>query len=174
MSYEVYEALMDGDIDTLEQLIKQGEDIFETTQYDKWTYLHRSLKTLIELTPETSIQYLIDQGLDVNAIDNFGYTPIIYATRQCNLAGVRLLLKYGAAAKINHRSHDHCDVLSMILECDSNQYLLTKELLSHGADPDVVFSGNRSFRESIEAHPSIEKRLKDLVKNHPQTTYLDR
>ncbi|KKC98559.1 ankyrin repeat domain-containing protein [Photobacterium halotolerans] len=160
MSYELYEAIVDGEIETAKDLIRKGEDIHHVTANDKWTYLHKAADT--DDTPPESIQFLIDQGLDVNAIDNYGYTPLIYAVRQRNVPAMRLLLENGAKETLEHRGKDSLSALRMAIKFMPLDYNVIKVLLEYGADPDAAAPNGNSVRQSLEITAGIDPAIKAL------------
>ncbi|NAW65205.1 hypothetical protein CAG70_06530 [Photobacterium halotolerans] len=161
MSYELYEAIVDGEIETAKDLIKKGEDIHHVTANDKWTYLHKAADT--DDTPPESIQFLIDQGLDVNAIDNYGYTPLIYAVRQRNVPAMRLLLENGARETLEHRGKDYQNALDVAFDSHPFEFNVVKVLLEHGADPDAAAPGGKSVREAMDIIAGIDPAIKALI-----------
>ncbi|MEL6117160.1 ankyrin repeat domain-containing protein [Photobacterium sp. SP02] len=161
MSDELYEAIVDGEIDTVKLLMEQGENIHHVTANDKWTYLHKAADT--EDTPPESIQFLIDQGLDVNAIDNYGYTPLIYAVRQRNVQVIRILLENGANEAIEHRGNDSQNALDMAFNSHPFEYNVVKILLEYGANPDSCAPGGKSVREAMDIIAGIDPVIKELI-----------
>ncbi|SIO95816.1 ankyrin repeat domain-containing protein [Vibrio spartinae] len=164
MSYELYEAIVDGEIETAKQLVANGEDIHHVTANDKWSYLHQVADT--KQTPPESFQYLIDQGLDVNAIDSYGYTPLIYAVRQRNVEGMWLLLENGADKLIEHRSERGVNALKMSLHEKPFVYDVIKLLLDFGADPDAKTEKGKSVRELVNLLDDMDPKIIELVSHY--------
>ncbi|MDO6709052.1 ankyrin repeat domain-containing protein [Photobacterium sp. 1_MG-2023] len=165
MALEILEALDDADIKELEILINAGFDIYEITPKEDWTYLHKALMTprADDQCPAESIQFLIEQGLDVNAIDSYGYTPLIYAVRQRNVPAMRLLLENGAKETLEHRGIDSLSALRMAIRGKPYQYDVVKVLLEHGADPDAAAPGGKSVREAMDIIAGIDPAIKALI-----------
>ncbi|KUI99547.1 MULTISPECIES: ankyrin repeat domain-containing protein [Vibrio] len=168
--YELYDAVLDGDINEVKALIDKGADIHEVTESEHWTYLHHVFMSpstkLEERTPLESIQYLIDQGLDVNAIDSYGYTPLIYAVRQQNIEGMRLLLENGADELIEHRASDDATPLNMVFDNKPYQYEVMKLLLDFGADPDAKTEKGKSVRELVSLLDDMDPKMIELVRHY--------
>ncbi|QUJ69549.1 ankyrin repeat domain-containing protein (plasmid) [Photobacterium sp. GJ3] len=163
MSFELFEALDEGDIAKAKQLISQGDDIHHITNDDQWTYLHQVLIGLGDKSPPESIQFLIAQGLDVNAIDSYGYTPLIYAVRQRNVPAMRLLLDNGAKETLEHRGIDSQNALDMAFDSHPFEFNVVKVLLEYGADPDAAAPGGKSVREAMDIIAGIDPAIKALI-----------
>ncbi len=167
MSYELFEALYEGNIEQVKGYLSQGEDIYKLTESEKWSYLHKILLEIVEKTPIESIQFLIDQGLDVNAIDSGGYTPLLYAVRQRNVEGVRLLLENGADKLIEHYTQDGINALRMSIKGKPYEYKVVKVLLDTGANPDTRFNKNaKSFREMVGLFDEMPNQIIELVSQY--------
>lgn len=160
-----YSAIVRGDIETVKESIANGTDIHRVTANDKWTYLHYAFKSVTRKTPPVSIQYLIDQGLDVNAIDSYGYTPLIYAVRQRNVEGMRLLLENGADQMIEHQDADGISALRMAFDRMPIPYEVVKVLLEYGANPDEKDDGC-SVRELIHKIAGVDPKIIELVSHY--------
>ncbi len=71
------------------------------------------------------VQWLIDQGFDVNAKDDKGYQPIHFASKRKNLSMVKLLLDNGA--DINAQTDSGGTILhDFIYDEEAREYLLSK------------------------------------------------
>ncbi len=166
MSYELFESLDEGDIDTAKKLISEGEDIYRITENDKWSYLHIILTEMVEKTPIESIRFLIDQGLDVNAIDSGGYTPLLYAVRQRNVEGIRLLLENGADKLIENENQDGVSALRMVFLNKPNNYDIVKLLLEFGASPDTKNKNGKTVRERLQVIINVDPKIYELFEQY--------
>ncbi|UTZ44776.1 ankyrin repeat domain-containing protein [Vibrio campbellii] len=166
MSYEeeLYDAILDGDISAAEEWISQGADIHEITPFEKWNYFHHALMSEDEKVSLVSLQFLLNQGLDVNAVDSYGYTPLIYAVRQQNLPAIKLLLENGAKKLINHRPEDGATPLKMVFGRKPYSAEIVKILLEAGADPDAKKEGGSSFRNSVAILADIPPEIPELLR----------
>ncbi|SJN59831.1 Ankyrin repeats (3 copies) [Vibrio ruber DSM 16370] len=168
--YKLFKALRNGQIQQAETLIKDGADIHRISESEKWSYLHKILMSTStdpeESPPIESVQYLIDQGLDVNAIDSYGYTPLIYAVRQRNVEGIRLLLENGADKLIEHRGIDSINALRMAFRGKPFVYDVVKLLLDFGADPDAKTEKGKSVRELVNLLDDMDPKIIELVSHY--------
>ncbi|PSX15188.1 ankyrin repeat domain-containing protein [Photobacterium kishitanii] len=160
MSYDLYEAIADGDLDKADQIISSGENIYFVTENDKWTYLHQIADT--DDVPVDSIRFLLEKGLDVNAIDSYGNTPLLYAVRQRNVEGIRLLLENGADKLIEHENLEGVSALRMGFDSMPLNYEVFDLLLQFGADPDVKKDGWKTARQMLTVIAGIPKSIQDL------------
>ena len=167
MSYEdeLYDAVLDGDISSVEEWISKGADIHEITPSEKWTYFHHALQPQREKAPLVSLQFLLDQELDVNAVDSYGYTPLIYAVRQRNIPAIKLLLDNGAEKLINHRPDDGSTPLKTVFDTKPYSPEMVKILLESGADPDAKIEGGSSFRNSVAILADMPPEIPELLAN---------
>lgn len=164
MSYDLYEAIADGDLDKAEQIISNGENIYFITANDKWTYLHQIADT--DDTPIESIQFLLDKGLDVNAIDSYGNTPLLYAVRQRNVKGIRLLLENGADKLIDHENFEGVSALRMGLNSMPLNYDVFDILLKYGANPDTKKEDGKTVRQMLLILAGIPNNIHILFTNY--------
>ncbi|MGI3041837.1 ankyrin repeat domain-containing protein [Shewanella algae] len=170
--YKLYKALRKGQLDIAQSFIQQGCNIHRVTENDKWTYLHQmfmSPSTRTEdRTPIETIQFLIEQGLDVNAVDSYGYTPLIYAVRQKNLPAIKLLLENGAEKLINHRPEDGATPLKMVFGSKPYSSEIVAVLLEAGADPDAKIESGSSFRNSVAVLADMPPEIPELLRSYPE------
>ncbi|MCA0951457.1 ankyrin repeat domain-containing protein [Shewanella chilikensis] len=163
--YKLYKALRKGQLDIAQSFIQQGCNIHRVTENDKWTYLHQLSDGD---TPPESIQFLIEQGLDVNAVDSYGYTPLIYAVRQKNLPAIKLLLENGAEKLINHRPEDGATPLKMVFDSKPYSSEIVAVLLEAGADPDAKIESGSSFRNSVAVLADMPPEIPELLRSYPE------
>ncbi|MEI8634069.1 ankyrin repeat domain-containing protein [Vibrio sp. PP-XX7] len=166
----MFKALRKGKLDEVKGFMSQGCDIHRITEGDKWSHLHSAFMSPSvapeKRTPLESIQFLIDQGLDVNAVDSYGNTPLLYAVRQRNVDGMRLLLANGADRMIDHRNLDGIDALKMAFDRKPTIYDVVKLLLNFGADPDAKQEVGCSVRELLQIMVGVDPEVKALIDQH--------
>ena len=164
--FKLYCALSDGQISVVKKYMDQGCDIHRITKTDRWTYLHNIFlsPSKSDISPVESIEFLIEQGLDVNAIDSYGYTPLMYAVRQQNTEGIQLLLQNGADELLEHHNNDGVRALRMALT--TKNYEINKLLLEHGADPDLKPQKGKTIREGLKVIAGIPPQIHELFSKY--------
>lgn len=166
MTYVIYDAILDGEVEVLKYELANGADFHHVTANDKWTYLHKAFKSFNEKSPVQSIQFLIEQGLDVNAIDSYGNTPLIYAVRQRNVEGIRLLLENGADKLIEHENNDGVSALRMTLIGKPYLYDVIEVLLEFGANPDAKNPKDKTVRGRLAVIADVDPEIHALFKKY--------
>ena len=164
MNYEeeLFDAVLDGDIKFAKDLINKGADINEVTPSEHWTYFHHIFKSIGEHAPLESIKFLLEKGLDVNAIDSYGNTPLLYAVRQRNAEGMRLLLENGADKLIEHENLEGVSALRMGFDSMPFNYEVFDLLLQFGANPDKKSTKGSTVREGLNILAGIPDNIKAL------------
>ncbi len=168
MNYEeeLFEAILDGDIATAKHLIEKGANIYEVTPLEHWTYFHHIFKPISEKASTESVRFLLELGLDVNAIDYGGYTPLLYAVRQRNVEGVRLLLENGADKLIEHENERGVSALRMGFDRMPLNYDVFKVLLEFNADPDAQNKNGKTVRELLYILAGVDPEIYELFEQY--------
>ena len=89
--YALWNAIQSNEIGIAEQLVAAGADLMDQSK-GRATLLHLAAGA----AATKSIKWLLDHGLDVNAKDCIGRTPLFDAIEKISLAAVKLLVEYGA------------------------------------------------------------------------------
>ncbi len=170
--YKFFKALRKGNLVSALELEKEGCNFYKVTETERWTYLHKllsSTSTQVEdRTPLDTLEFLIEHGLDVNAVDRYGYTPLIFAVRQQNLPAIKLLLVNGAEKRINHCPEDGSTSLKMVFKQKPYSPEIVKTLLEAGADPDEKEEGGCSFRYLVSILADMPPEIPELLKLYPE------
>ena len=157
-------ANSDGDIAFLRKvfLVEKKADILRVTKDAWWNYLHRSLNVpSISQPPPETVQFYVDHGVDINAQDGSGATPLHYAVCGNNTAVVKILLEAGADPNIADREgvtpFDNSFAKSRL------DFEMIEALLQHGANPNKTPSGRTrmaALKFALEnLIPTEEKRM---------------
>lgn len=131
-------AIFSGDLEKLRALKEAGGDEFvkQRSVKEGWNHLHMALLAIADddLTPIAAIKYLLEIGVDVNAADCYGNTPLHYAARAKYVEAMELLLDYGAAKDVPNI--DTVTPLRQTLLSLPFSHAATELLLARGATPD--------------------------------------
>ncbi|WP_107736993.1 ankyrin repeat domain-containing protein [Neisseria subflava] len=135
---KIVESNFNNDLQLLRKIFLENKlsDIKKVTSLDKWNYLHRILcysEPKVEL-----IQFYIDNGVDVDAQDIYGMTPLHYALRSKNAEAAIALLKAGANPNLPNQDGliplsmigyipERLDVLELMLQKGANVHYLVNE-----------------------------------------------
>lgn len=86
-------AIKEGDVAKVVELLKGNyEQINLPLGESGWTPLHRA----VLYSHQKLVRVLIEQGADVNLVDNYGWAPLHYAAMNGNSDALSFLLAYGA------------------------------------------------------------------------------
>ena len=135
---KIVESNFNNDLQLLRKIFLENKlaDIKKITSLDKWNYLHR---ILCYSEPKAElIQFYIDNGVDVNAQDIHGMTPLHYALRSKNAEAAIALLKAGANPNLPNQDGliplsmigyipERLDVLELMLQKGANVHYLVNE-----------------------------------------------
>ncbi|KAI0523222.1 hypothetical protein KFK09_005616 [Dendrobium nobile] len=125
LALKVNNAASHGDLHHLKGLIRAGADP-KKTDYDGRSALHIAASR----GHEDIALFLIQEGVDVNAIDKYGSTPLLEAIKCKHDLMVTLLINKGAILGLNDAGNQLCEAVS---RGDSG---FLKRVLSCGADPN--------------------------------------
>ena len=140
MGIKILDAMDSGDLTLLEELFQNKErNIMEVTPVECWNWLHKALLGFESNKPSSDvINYLINKGIDINAQDIYGMTPLHYALRSKNAEAAIALLKAGANPNLPNQDGliplsmigyipERLDVLELMLQKGANVYYLVNE-----------------------------------------------
>lgn len=160
MSREILRAILKDDREKFDILIIQNAGINEVTEQEKWNYLHRALMLPTMQPSVEMIQHLIDCGINVDAIDVYGNSPLHYACRLKNSKIIKVLL--GANIEKNTVNKDGVSPLREALLTKPFDYESIKLLLESGADVYQKIDGGASVKEFAFIVLYEDKELLDL------------
>ena len=166
---QVLKANRQGDIETLKVIFAQYLDVHYIDTNSKFTRLHIAIESE---TPIETLQFYLDQGLDVNAQDWYNNTALHYALEKKNAECALFLLQAGANPNIPNKGN--------IIPMGMTGYLperedVVHELLKHGGDVfhDQTSPGKKAGKIfealtiSSKTQPWKKKVLDIILQYHP-------
>lgn len=94
------------------------------------------------------IDYLYQQGANVNIADKDGVTPLMLATQLSFVEGVEKLIAHGARVDVTNNSGE----TPLMYAVHARNTELMRVLLEAGADPDRYDNSGRSARDYARLH----------------------
>jgi len=91
-------AVLSGKKDVVELLIKNGANVNPRTKRAERNSLHNA----IEINYEQIGKILIVNGIDLNAVDNNGNTPLHYAAKSNRIWAIKLLVTHKAFLQVKN------------------------------------------------------------------------
>ena len=153
------EFLYEGKIDEAEALFQEsGKSPLDITPKENWTWLHKILSGF-EYVPRVTIQYFLNKGVEVNAQDGYGMTPLHYAMRSKNPDAALVLLEAGADPNIPNI--DNIIPLAMIGSTPTRLDVLEK-MLQNGGDVHYLNADNEkgivdTLKENMSHREDFQK-----------------
>lgn len=136
----------DGNILFLEEMERTGKfDPLYTTPSEHWNFLHRININSYSPAPLPSVYFYLERGVEVNAQDCYGMTPLHYAMRAENGDAALALLEAGANPNIPNQ--DNVIPLDMMGAMPHRLDVL-KKMLENGGD--VHYKNGNSGMELLE------------------------
>ena len=147
VSQETSQAIFSGDVEKLRALRETGGEEFarQRTEKEAWNLLHMALLAPKDRTPIVAIEYLLQLGVEANAQDCYGNTPLNYAARAKYVEAMRLLLDRGAS--IDLANNDGVTPLRQTLLSKPYFVAATELLLARGANPEAKMKHGKTVRE---------------------------
>ena len=96
---ELYDAIVKGSLTEVEKLIDAGVDINYKYKKDKNKSEYTALHYAVKYREFDIAELLIEKGANVNAVDIYGWHPLLYAVNDENFELAELLLQNGADLK---------------------------------------------------------------------------
>ena len=116
----------------LKEMSATGEfDPLYITDPEKWNYLHRINRNAHKPAPLPTVIFYLDKGVEINAQDGYGMTPLHYAMQAKNGDAALALLDAGANPNIPNR--DNVIPLGMMGAMPHRLDVL-KKMLENGGD----------------------------------------
>lgn len=157
MNEDAIRLVLKGDYSKFQERLREGVDAQEVTQNDRWNLLHAALLPLTRQPPPEFVKQLIDLGVDYNAKDRYGNTPLHYAARARNVAAVERLLDAGA--EIDPINKDSLTPLRLALTSKPAHLPTVEMLLARGANMNQKTQGGITVRDYMNGishdHPAL-------------------
>lgn len=141
----IVQSILRGDIGKLDALVAQGFDVHAVSEGDQWNLLHHALVSVSIAPVPEMIRRLIDHGVDVNARDRYGNTPLHYAARWKKPELIEMLLNAGA--EVDPVNRDGLTPLRLMLTSKPYNLDAVATFLAHGANPEQRAAGGISVRD---------------------------
>jgi hypothetical protein len=136
-------------------------DVKNNTLFGKetsgWSILHYLINTNRKKEVHKFLSAVADCGVDVDAVDNLGYTALHLACMKGRHHFVALLLQKGA--NVNKLSNTRETPLH--LACENDHFRIVKLLLKSGADPDYA-NYRRLIPEELTQNEEILKLIQQF------------
>lgn len=141
---KIAEAEYEGNLKYLQEMIDKGFlDPLEVTPNDQWNYLHTA--NIWRPCPLATIHFYLEKGVEVNAQDCYGMTPLHYALRAQNADAAIALLEAGADPNIPNI--DNLRPLSMVGYTKDRLDVL-ELMLKNGGNVHNIINDNETVLES--------------------------
>jgi ankyrin repeat protein len=163
MTRAVLRAILKDDFDGLDELINGGIDIYEVTEVERWTYVHRALISIAMPPSAAMVRRLIDVGVDVNAVDSYGNTALSYAVKLKDSAVVGALLDAGVDPQ--HVNDEGLTPLRIALSTRPVHQDSVKLLLDRGVDIDRGDASGLSDRQYVAMTAHDDPDLRSLFES---------
>lgn len=141
----IMQSILRGNIGRLDLLLQQEADFNAVTESDEWNLLHRALVFPSRPPAPELIRRLIERGVNVNARDSYGNTPLHYAARSKKPELIDVLLRSGA--EIDPVNRDGLTPLRLMLLSKPVNLQSVELFLSRGANPNQKKEGGITVRE---------------------------
>lgn len=128
---ELYSAIAEGSFSDVEKIIETGVDINYKYKNDRNESEHTALHYAVKYREFDIAKLLIEKGADVNAINIYGWHPLLHAVNDSNFALTELLLQNGADIK-----HENPETGSSCIHyaIGNDDLKIVKLLLKYGAN----------------------------------------
>ena len=157
--FQFLKALKDGDGDSLVKLLQDHSTTLVNSQ--DLTTGESGLHVLVRKRNATWMQFLIQQGANVNIEDKKGVTPLVLATQLGYIEGVEVLIKAHAKLDVANETGE----TPLIAAVHRRDVAMIRMLLKGGADPDRTDSSGRSARDYALFDGPNSQLVSEIEKN---------
>ena len=109
-------------------------------------------------------EQLVENGVDVDAIDDNGRTPLMMAANRNNLPLAKFLLSKGA--DVNAQDADEANRLSVLMYAQHSE--MVQYLLENGADPSICTAyGENAYEVQLRnSHQKNYQETAEMIRRH--------
>ncbi|KAJ5076858.1 cyclin-dependent kinase inhibitor 2c-related [Anaeramoeba ignava] len=132
--YSIEKAIWNGDLKEIKKLITTGENINKQSELTGQTPIYIALKK----EKHKIVRYLVENGANLNIIDNNGLTPLMIAVDSQSYDMVEFLLSHGANVDAFNEYGETC--LHKVIDQNSK---IAHLLMSYGANPFFKDNDNK-------------------------------
>lgn len=125
---ELFAAAEKGEFETVKSLLTKYPDMKDVRRNGGWTLLHLSFNS------RELVEYLIENGLDIEAKSDGGWTPLHSQAYGGHTDGVELLLEHGADIEAKHAY----DMTPLVSSVRWDRIEVAQLLVEKGANVDAT------------------------------------
>lgn len=159
IGYQFLKAVKDEDGDKLVELIQKNSTTLVNSQ--DLTNGEGALHILVRKHNVTWMQYLIQQGANVNIADKKGVTPLVLACQTGWLQGAEMLIDAHAKVDVPNATGE----TPLIAAVHRRDTAMMRLLLKGGANPDRADSSGRTARDYALLDGPNSPLVSEIAKN---------
>ena len=136
-------------------LLHKHGAVMDVRDEDEWTLLHAASK----FGSVDVMRWLLDHGINANVLTNERRTPLHGAAYDSSLGAVQVLLEHNTDINLRDAYGDTPlqDILSrMSLPPEEEEVEIVRQLLDHGADPNIPNSNHSTLLHQASSKGSLE------------------
>ncbi|MGX2957686.1 ankyrin repeat domain-containing protein [Ursidibacter sp. B-7004-1] len=158
----------EGDIRLLEDifLYKKKLAFSYITPLERWNWLHKCNLNSYAPAPLSVVEFYIKNGVEVNAQDMYGMTPLHYAMRSKNVDAAIALLNAGADPNIPNQDNliplrmcirypDRLDLLELMLKNGGNVHYFNGQ--------DYLLEGLKDFKGNDPLYQAFFEKMEEYA-----------
>ena len=163
----LFRAVRKGALDIAKLLVKHGADINKKTVRQNWNLLHLTFGKYPEM-----VQFLINKGVDKNAVGTRGRTPLHQALNSAsdNADAAMVLIKNGSVLNILDNNGDS----PLRIAVKKGFSRIVRKLLKKGADISILDKETKRTLLHLSAISGYSEICKILIENGLDKTKKDK
>ena len=163
-------AINSNDTHGVKFFVKAGKDAINKQNIGGASALHLAAR---KIDGENYINILINNGADVNLVDNSGWTPLMRSAIEGSVKNMTILLKNGANPNISNNINDTIIKHSAIANCNNcvikslryvNYRILDQDLLKSQIDESIIVATKRSNLQMVEILRQYQQKVNNIIK----------